>query len=447
MNKEEFNSNLKPFQQQLVAQAVNLFKTSKKYFYNAGDVGTGKTRTSIYTICSIRPSDNHHILCVTNGSTRINWEREILEFDNHPHQAKTLPIFKSKDIKKLTLDTTWVIVSYKLILNPTVQKELMKWGIDYTIFDEAQYLKNINAACTRICTAIARLPEIKFSLWLSGTPVKSSLLDMYPFLAHARADLVTNYYEYAEAFCERTKNPFSGGYTYSGGINIDKWRKLVAPVFKRIKKEEVMDELPKLTYQQIYLKGDPTLRKEVAALEKDTKFYYNEDGDRITLPPNISEIRRRTYLAKHLEVTDFVNDLLKQDQTVILIYYHRDLIELALKEFHFYEPLCITGSTSSAKRQEIVDIFNTDEKKQLLIGQIDALGVGINLQHRCNIMVFGEISFTPDSIIQASGRISRIGQTKPCMAYLTTLTDSYEERIMEINMKKLKLQNEAIENE
>ena len=444
MNTDEFNKNLKPFQKLLVARGVYLFNKGNKYFYNAGDVGTGKTRTSIYTICSIRSDNKHHILCVTNGSTRINWQREIELFDASI-TSKPLVLFKESDIKKLSPDTTWIIISYKLILNPRIQRELLLWGIDYTIFDEAQYLKSYKAACTRICTAITRLPNVKFSLWLSGTPVKSSLLDMYPYLAHARDDLISDFYEYAEAFCEKVRSPYNSSYNYVGGINIDKWKKLVNPVFSRVKKEDVLEELPDLTYQMIYCKGEDSLRKEVKSLEKSTRFYYDEEGKRIVLPPNISELRRRTYLAKHLEVSDFVTNLLDQDKAIILVYYHRDLIELALKEFHSYKPLCITGSTSAVKRQEIVDSFNTDENKKILIGQIDALGVGINLQHRCETIIFGEVSFTPDSIIQACGRINRIGQTNPCMAYITILTDSYEERIMDINMTKLKLQDRAID--
>lgn len=433
-----------PFQKNIVDFTLNIIKENYRAFYNAGDVGTGKTFTTIYTLNEISSIDNK-VLCVTNGSTRTNWGREIQANSN---SRNVLVLYKSKDANKIEQNPDWVVVSYKLACNTEIIRKLLKWKFDYIVLDESQALKNVNSRRTQVCLALAALA--KFAFWLSATPVKKSAEDLYPFLQFANTE-TPDYFSFLEKFCLKKPNPYSGASTYYDvrEAGIADLKKLLAPIYIRVRKEDVLDDMPPVTYQKIPFVGCSKIRKTLDEVDEAERGKYrswvNEWGERETvkIPPNLSAIRKWATRAKSEEVQEFVENLLDQDKSIILSYFFRDSIEEAVEMFSKYNPYVIHGGVDSGKRQGIVDKFNAS-RGQLLIGQIESMGIGLNIQETCSIVGFCETSFSADDITQCIGRVHRIGQKEPCTAYFFVLQDSIDEDVMDILIRKTRLQEKLL---
>jgi SNF2 family DNA or RNA helicase len=69
----------------------------------------------------------------------------------------------------------------------------------------------------------------------------------------------------------------------------------------------------------------------------------------------------------------------------------------------------ITGDTPTVKRQALVDQFQTDPETRVAVLSLTAAGMGLNLQ-AASIVIFTEIFFGPDTMIQAEDRSHRMGQ-------------------------------------
>jgi len=76
----------------------------------------------------------------------------------------------------------------------------------------------------------------------------------------------------------------------------------------------------------------------------------------------------------------------------------------------------IDGSVPVNKRGPIIERFQTDEKVQLLVGNIEAAGTGITLT-AADSMAFVEPALTPGASDQAEDRIHRIGQENAVSIY------------------------------
>ena len=438
-----YKSYLREYQQKILEHTLSLTEQNYRAFYNAGDVGVGKTPTTIYTINELaKPS--YHILCVTNGSTRTNWGREIFKHSSTPN---TLEVYSAKDISLLTPQHSWVVISYALLNKPKTLKKLLDWKFDILLCDESQALTNYKSKRTQICLALGALS--KFMFWLSATPVRKSLSDMYPFLRFSKPNEVQEYYAYLDKFCIKQSSYYGSGITYSKGKNFPEFRELIKPLFIRTKKEDVIDEMPALTYDKILLKGNKKILKEINEERETKKFktFINSMGEteRKPIPHNLADFRRRSYMAKHEDCKEFVENLLNQDIPVIVAYFFHETLDFIMEEYKNWSPRCIKGSTPSKKRQQYVDEFNNGEKL-LLVGQIKSIGVGLNIHHTCSTVVVCETSYEPDDLSQLAGRVHRYGQTKPCTMYVLTLQDSIDEDIVDILMSKTRLIIKAIDH-
>jgi SNF2 family DNA or RNA helicase len=98
---------------------------------------------------------------------------------------------------------------------------------------------------------------------------------------------------------------------------------------------------------------------------------------------------------------------------------------------------------SSKAKDNSVQEFQTNKKKRIFLGQIDAAGVGIDgLQNVCDHVVFAEPAWTPGANEQAIDRCHRIGQHNNVLAQFLVVEGSLDERIIAAVLEK----NETIHN-
>ncbi|CAH0563361.1 unnamed protein product [Brassicogethes aeneus] len=97
----------------------------------------------------------------------------------------------------------------------------------------------------------------------------------------------------------------------------------------------------------------------------------------------------------------------------------------------------LDGSIPVNKRMGMVDNFNNkNHKMRVLLLSLTAGGVGLNLIGANHLFLL-DLHWNPQLENQAQDRIYRVGQTKPVFVYKFIATDTIEERIKQLQDKKL----------
>jgi SNF2 family DNA or RNA helicase len=95
----------------------------------------------------------------------------------------------------------------------------------------------------------------------------------------------------------------------------------------------------------------------------------------------------------------------------------------------------ITGVVPPPVRQQIVDEFTARPGHAVLLGQIEAGGVGINMQ-AASVVILTEPQWKPSTEEQAIARAYRMGQVRTVQVHRLLAKDCIDERIREIQQGK-----------
>ncbi|MCP4451962.1 MAG: DEAD/DEAH box helicase family protein, partial [Planctomycetes bacterium] len=152
------------FQSAGISTTSQRFMGGQKSILVGDAMGLGKTIQAIGVVNAMSMAP-HRVLVVCPASLRINWQRELDKWMLNAAPA-TAVLKRSQPIQHMGP----LVVSYELTLNQRWLLYLISQQWDIVIFDEAQYLKNVEAKRTKACLdQIA--PQARHTLLLSGTPI------------------------------------------------------------------------------------------------------------------------------------------------------------------------------------------------------------------------------------------------------------------------------------
>jgi SNF2 family DNA or RNA helicase len=112
----------------------------------------------------------------------------------------------------------------------------------------------------------------------------------------------------------------------------------------------------------------------------------------------------------------------------------QEMIQKELKT----EALFFHGGITRKKRDEMVESFQNDKHKKLMIVSLKAGGTGLNLTSACNVIHY-DLWWNPAVENQATDRVYRIGQEKNVMVHRLITLGTFEEKIDEIIKAKKEL--------
>ncbi|KAG9530861.1 hypothetical protein KCU93_g2213, partial [Aureobasidium melanogenum] len=118
-----------------------------------------------------------------------------------------------------------------------------------------------------------------------------------------------------------------------------------------------------------------------------------------------------------------------------------DLIEIALKDNNIGF-LRLDGKLSVSARTAVLDRFKTDPSISVCIVSIKAGGQGLNFTAANNVFMM-EPQFNPGVELQAIDRVHRLGQKRDVVIRRFIMANSFEEKIVELQKKKIELANLA----
>ena len=122
--------------------------------------------------------------------------------------------------------------------------------------------------------------------------------------------------------------------------------------------------------------------------------------------------------------------LLRIDEPVIVFTEYRDTVEAVLAALPpSIRAGSISGATSPELRRRAVESFNRGRLDVLVA--TDAAGEGLNLHHRCRLVIDVELPWNPLRLEQRIGRVDRLGQRRRVHAIRLFHPHTVEERVLE----------------
>ena len=333
-----------------------------------------------------------------------NWNKEILKWTELPaYRFSASNKNKIEDFTKWKQEGGIILANYEQA--SYFVQEIEGLQIDLLILDEAHYIKNIKAIRTQNSIALAQ--RANYKLFMTGTPLENNVREMQHLVSVLNPDLPES------VFRERPDE--------------DDFKKDLANVYLRRKREEVLDELPEMEVINLWSEFS----------DKQIELYEIEA---FSEGCSVMKLRRMAFLGEESEKIKQIIDICKEARengmkVLVFSYFKTDVLYRLRELLTHTASDILSGDISPARRQEVIDEFSNDSNQTVLLAQIEAGGVGLNIQS-ANIVILCEPQWKPSTEQQAISRVYRMGQTRDVLVYRLLTKDSIDEPIMALIHQK-----------
>jgi SNF2 family DNA or RNA helicase len=381
------------------------FLMSRRRAILADDRGLGKTRQAIVALREVAPTGPVLVICP--AGVKLNWGREIELVEPG---ADVLVVRTSTDFER---GHRWTVVNYDLLSK--LEKGLLGSAWSGMVIDEAHYIKNDSQRSKRVLKVLAASdPEGVYLL--TGTPMSNRPRDLFNLLQGVRHPLANSFYSYAKRYCGAFDN--GHGLDTNGASNLEELAELVSGVMLRRTKDEALDLPPKVrTWQPVEVKSAQVASLESRALDFLEKNPARTGPTWVRFLGLLNRARHTLAVQKAAASVEALKECIENEEKAVLFTSYQAVVDKALAAFG-PQAVSITGSDSARKRQQAADRLQGDPSVRVLVGNLQAAGVGINLTAATHV-IFNDLDWVPGNHWQAEDRIYRIGQTRP--AFVTYL--------------------------
>ncbi|MFD5069958.1 DEAD/DEAH box helicase [Streptomyces sp. NPDC058369] len=370
------------------------------------EMGLGKTVQAIAALAHLAARGETHFLVVCPASVLINWTREVRARST----LRALPVHgpERREAFAEWRETGGVALTTFDALHtlPDAEDGGVRPGM--LVVDEAHYVKN---PATRRSRAVsgwsARTDRV---LFLTGTPMENRVEEFRSLVRGLRPELAP---------------AVSAG---QGAAGSEAFRRAVAPAYLRRNQRDVLAELPAVVQVdewEEFSEGDLLAYREAVAAG------------------HFMRMRRAAYArpetsAKLNRLRELVAEAADNDLKVVVFSYFREVLETVREALGdgVFGPL--SGSVAAARRQELVDGFAAAEGHAVLLSQIQAGGVGLNMQ-AASVVILCEPQIKPTTEHQAVARAHRMGQIRTVQVHRLLAADSVDQRMLAIVARKERL--------
>jgi SNF2 family DNA or RNA helicase len=371
------------------------------------EMGLGKTIQALAAMCHLAARGATHFLVVCPASVVINWTREVERHTLLEVRRLHLPTARREAATREWVARGGVAVTTFEALRA------MPGDLDVSaamiVVDEAHYAKNPAALRTQAVSEWAG--QSRRVLFLTGTPMENKVAEFRVLVGHLRPEVAEN--------LDITDEALDG----------TRFRKRVAPVYLRRNAEDVLSELPARleTQEWVALEGAALRAYRKTVLEGNFMAMRRAAFDPGTLKGS-PKLRR---------LVEIVSEAADGGRKVIVFSYFRDVLETVTEVLAGRDgvpgiPVVgpLTGDIHSADRQAMVDELTNARTPAVLVAQIQAGGVGLNIQAASVVIIAAQL--TPSMEEQAIARAHRMGQVRPVDVHRLLCEDSVDQRILEL---------------
>jgi SNF2 family DNA or RNA helicase len=358
------------------------------------DMGLGKTIQVLAAMCHLATQGKKHFFVVAPNSVLINWEREVKK------HTKLNPIVvhggdRDDELEQWQREGGVAITTYTT-LGRLVDKIT---AIDLLAVDEAHSVKNPETQRTQ---SVVRLcGQTEHVVFMSGTALENRLSELQ-FLVTTVQPKVSA--EVASLLKQVRPVPAEV-------------RTQLAPVYLRRIQADVLTELPDLTETD-----------EIIPLEPADVEAYRMSQDNLMhkrLAATIGAGGQQS--AKFDRLRELLEGYKEDGRKIAVFSFFRQVLD----DVSTVVGGCpqIHGSISAEERQLVLDRFAAKEGFGVLALQIEAGGVGINLQC-AQVVILMEPQFKPSTERQAIARVRRMGQTRKVNAHRLIAKGTIDEALV-----------------
>ncbi|WCH94037.1 DEAD/DEAH box helicase [Streptomyces moderatus] len=389
------------------------------------EMGLGKTIQAIAALAHLAGEGQSHFLVVCPASVLINWTREI-----EKRSALRVTPLHGPDRQEAFAD--WkgrggvAVTTFDALRGFPVPG---RGELGMLVVDEAHFVKNPQ---TRRSMAVSEWAgHCDRVLFLTGTPMENRVEEFRCLVRILQPEL-------AESVDE-----------HDGVAGSKAFRKAVAPVYLRRNQQDVLTELPALQHTDEW--EEPSAEDEEA---------YRE----AVRAGNFMAMRRAAYArpersAKLDRLREIAAEAAENGLKVVVFSAFRDVLAAAQKALaHGTVPTAeaaeaaepvdtgktarlfgpISGSVPPARRQQLVDDFAAAPGHAVLLAQIEAGGVGLNMQ-AASVVILCEPQLKPTIEHQAVARAHRMGQVRSVQVHRLLCTGGVDERLVRMLENKSRL--------
>ncbi|KAH0555714.1 hypothetical protein GP486_006342 [Trichoglossum hirsutum] len=459
----------------------------------ADEMGLGKTLqtiTLLWTLLKQNPIYEAQpiikkALIVCPVTLIKNWRKEFRKWLGNERIGVFLVDDKKANLRDFTMGKSYsvMIIGYEKLR--IVQQELMEGhGIDIVIADEGHRLKT---AQNKSAQAIIALNTPRRVI-LSGTPIQNDLSEFFAMVDFVNPGLLGTYNKFKKEFenpiiksrqPEATKKDIEKGSARSEELaSLTKMfilRRTAEILSKYLppKTEYVLFCRPTTAQVRVYraviespafnsVLGNTEMSLQLITLLKKvcnspTLLAGRMDtGDRTinALFSNIDPAVTRSdpmVSSGKMRVLNRMLKILKEttEEKIVLVSNYTSTLDLLqnLLTARGLSFLRLDGSTPPAKRQGLVDTFNSASSSKCFAFLLSAKsgGAGLNLIGASRLVLF-EVDWNPSTDLQAMARLHRDGQRRDVKIYRLLMTGGLDEKIYQRQLTKRGLADSVMDN-
>lgn len=392
---------------------------SKKRFCLFNEPGTGKTLTALHAWMALGTNPPKKLAIIVPPVAITNWVEWTLSIWRNRGMEGDLKIQVIRSSKARFEEYNDVLItSYGMFSSSksAIAKYVREYRPSVLILDESHYLSSHETARTKSIYGLPPLPGIVEGVeyvWpLTGTPIRRYSDDLWPMLASVFPDVAKNYgvnkrYAFLHKFCTTQRYRLPGGRVAdktTGSKNTKLLNKIFFNEDNPIAEQRTLDttKMPPLSFRNVDV--EYVSNRHLDKLTEEARK-VKSDGDTAELNPALAACWAHLGMAKAPSVSSYLDELLETTSGILVLFWHKEVANMLRNE----NTVTIDGATPPDKRQRYIDSFNNGDVP-ILLGQIAAMGVAINLQKGGRYVVFAERSWSPGENIQAYRRVWRMGQ-------------------------------------
>jgi len=359
------------------------------------EMGLGKTFQAIAAMAHLAAHGQTHFVVICPASVLVNWGREVAvrsrlvahRLHGDDREEAMARWQRTGGVAVTTFETMQVL-------------DWPTWPAALVIVDEAHYLKNPQTrraqACAQLLTASPR------AALLTGTPLENRVEEFTNLVRLVQPELVDR--------------------LDAAGLRLgpDAFRRTAAPVYLRRNQDDVLMELPERIETDEWVEFGPPER-----------FAYR----RAVAAGNWMAMRQAGFAGdaseKLARLVELCAEAAENQRKVVVFSYFLDVLDQVRRTLAGRGLGPLTGALPPEQRQELIDEFGSAPPDRVLLAQVLAGGVGLNIQ-AASVVILCEPQLKPSTEQQAIARVHRMGQVRTVDVHRLCAEDSVDERILEL---------------
>lgn len=385
--------------------------------------GAGKTPQAVGVFHRLTAQS---ALVICPASLKENWKREFIKWSKSIEPSDIQILESSAD--ELNPNAQIIILSYQLALR--VPEKLSKRSYDLLILDESHICKSASSQVSRVALVLL-WSRCRYRLMMTGTPLPNGrAVEAYTTFSRCSKEHFGSWDAFKDRYCVEQRTRW--GVTYPSSKNLGELKELSKAFMVRRSKEEVLQSLPGLVRQNIYMTLPQSIVFSIEdGINVDEILEAVENGMPLE-NDHIATARKKLAIVKAPFVIEAIEEALEEVENVVVFVHHRELYEAIMKNFSSI--VGINGLTPPEDRVYAVDSFQAG-KARIFLASLKAANTGLTLT-KAHTLIMAEYDWVPSTNEQAEGRIYRISQNEICVVRYLVVSESLDEKVLNAVQRK-----------